>query len=126
MRIGCQTPSRSFVLQYDFDGGRKLVWRKTSTINEGDDMSDETVFILPEGYRFDLPEGRDFERDTFCDPYKKGKNDKIWLIHDVDRSGVYLFSFDLKKVYEFWSDYPDNLTAEQKAIFEKIIQLQQG
>ena len=49
------------------------MWSKTSTINEGDDMSDETVFILPEGYRFDFPEGRDFERDTFVIHTKREK-----------------------------------------------------
>ncbi len=29
------------------------------------------------------------------------------------------FSFDREMIFNYWPDYPDNLTAEQKEIFDK-------
>lgn len=53
------------------------------------------------------------------DFYKENENSKIWLIDDLDGSfGPFLFSFDKKTIYNFWSDY-DKLTPEQKAIFNE-------
>ena len=54
-----------------------------------------------------------------CDPSKDDENSKIWTITDLDARGVHLFTFDKKKFFSFWEDYPDNLTPEQKAIFDK-------
>lgn len=80
-------------------------------------MSDRLVFFMPKGYKFQLPEG--IEGDVLCDPQKKDKNDLIWWIDDFDKRGPLLFTFDLKKVFNYWSDYPDNLTPEQKEIFDR-------
>lgn len=53
------------------------------------------------------------------DFYKKNKNDEIWWIDDLDSIGKYLFSFDKEKIFNLFADYPHNLTAEQKEIFDK-------
>lgn len=46
---------------------------------------------------------------------EKGK--QIWQV-DSDEIGPFLFSFDKKKIYNFWSDYWD-LTDEQRKIFNR-------
>lgn len=53
------------------------------------------------------------------DFYKKNKNDKIWWIDNIDTIGEFLFSFDKKTIFNLFADYPHNLTAEQKEIFDK-------
>lgn len=57
--------------------------------------------------------------DRFGDPQKMNEGDTIWWLDDIDKRGPRLFTFDLKEVFNFWSDYPDSLTPEQKAIFDK-------
>lgn len=58
----------------------------------------------------------------YLDSYKENETDEIYwleLLNEADRLiGQHLFSFDLKKVYNFFSDY-EKLTPEQKAIFDK-------
>ncbi len=52
--------------------------------------------------------------------YKNDEADKIWWVDNAkDEKGVFLFSFDKKKVYNLFSDYPWKLTSEEKAIFDK-------
>lgn len=52
--------------------------------------------------------------------YKNDAADKIWWVDNAkDEKGVFLFSFDKKKVYNLFSDYPWKLTSEEKAIFDK-------
>lgn len=53
------------------------------------------------------------------DFYKNNPDDKIWWVNNPDTVGEWLFSFDKKKVFNMFADYPHNLTAEQKAIFDK-------
>jgi len=53
------------------------------------------------------------------DFYKKNKNDKIWWIDDVETVGEFLFSFDKKKIYNLFKDYPTKLTEEEIKIFDK-------
>ncbi len=48
--------------------------------------------------------------------YKRTKNSKIWWTNPDDMMGLHLFSFDRKKIYNFFSDW-DELTEEQKKIF---------
>lgn len=53
------------------------------------------------------------------DFYKNNPNDKIWWVDKLDSLGEHLFSFDKKKIYNFFRDYPHNLTKEQKELFDK-------
>ncbi len=53
------------------------------------------------------------------DFYKENKGDKIWWVDNVDTVGEFLFSFDKKRIFNMFADYPYKLTAEQKQIFDK-------
>ena len=53
------------------------------------------------------------------DFYKENETDRIWWVNTVDRIGLYLFSFDRKKIYNLFSDYPHKLSAEEKRIFDE-------
>ena len=50
--------------------------------------------------------------------YKKNPTDKVYMVDDTEYSGQVLFSFDGKKVFNFFTDYPHNLTDEQKKLFD--------
>lgn len=52
------------------------------------------------------------------DFYKQNENDEIWWTDELDTVGEFLFSFDKKKIYNLFADYPHNLTKEEKAIFD--------
>lgn len=51
--------------------------------------------------------------------YKENPNDKIYWVDDREKVGEWLFSFDRKKIYNMFADYPHNLTKEEKEIFDK-------
>lgn len=51
--------------------------------------------------------------------YKNSPGDKIWWIDNPETVGEWLFSFDKKKIFNMFADYPHNLTPEQKEIFDK-------
>lgn len=52
--------------------------------------------------------------------YKHNKNDVIWWLDNADEvKGEWVFSFDKKKLYNMFADYPHNLTPEEKGIFDK-------
>lgn len=51
--------------------------------------------------------------------YKKNDNDLVWWVNNRDKIGEMLFSFDKKKIYNLFKDYPYNLTKEEKEIFDK-------
>lgn len=53
------------------------------------------------------------------DFYKENKDDTIWWVNDLDTKGEFLFSFDKKKIYNLFADYPHNLTKEEKEIFDR-------
>ena len=50
--------------------------------------------------------------------YKNNESDIIWWIDIFDVYGIYLFTFDRKKVFNLFRDYPWVLTSEQKEIFD--------
>ena len=51
--------------------------------------------------------------------YKENPSDSIWWVDTSEKDGVFLFSFDKKKVYNLFVDYPHNLTKEQQELFDK-------
>lgn len=50
--------------------------------------------------------------------YKNDKSDSIWWI-DNDAIGEHEFTFDREHIFNLFRDYPWQLTAEQKAIFDR-------
>ena len=53
------------------------------------------------------------------DFYKQNPKDKIWWTGRIGYRGEILFSFDKKKIYNIFLDYPQNLTPEEKEIFDR-------
>lgn len=51
--------------------------------------------------------------------YKNNPDDKIWWLDNHEKKGEWIFSFDKKKVFNMFADYPHNLTHEQKKIFDE-------
>ncbi|MDX8417719.1 DUF7675 family protein [Absicoccus intestinalis] len=52
--------------------------------------------------------------------YKEKSNEMIWHTYPVKENFVtYFFSFDRKIIYEFWTDFPQNLTGEEIYTFTK-------
>ena len=52
--------------------------------------------------------------------YKNNPSDVIWWVDNSEEvKGEWLFSFDKETVFNMFRDYPQELTAEQKAIFDK-------
>lgn len=51
--------------------------------------------------------------------FKNNPDDQIWWVDTSDRDGIFVFTFDKKRFFNLFEDYPHNLTAEQKAIFDK-------
>ena len=50
--------------------------------------------------------------------YKEKKGDKVWWVDDPDVVGPLEISFDRKKIDNLFVDYPHNLSAEERAIFD--------
>ena len=58
------------------------------------------------------------EAESNWEFYKKESSDKIWWIETgTDTIGEHLFTFDKKKVYNLFKDFPQNLTPEEVEIF---------
>ena len=56
---------------------------------------------------------------VYVDFYKNHKNDKVYWVETNGVFGEFLFSFDKKKVYNLFRDYPQALTKEELIIFNK-------
>jgi len=52
------------------------------------------------------------------DFYKKKDSDVIFWVDKVDSKGEFLFTFDKKKIYNLFADYPHNLTEQERSIFD--------
>ena len=53
------------------------------------------------------------------DWYHEEKGQKIWWRENLDVKGEFLFSFDKKKTFNLFQDYPHALTEEQRILFDK-------
>jgi hypothetical protein len=51
--------------------------------------------------------------------YKNNESDTIYWVDNVDSVGEHLFTFDKKRIFNLFADYPHNLTPKQKAIFDR-------
>lgn len=52
--------------------------------------------------------------------YKNNPNDRIWWLDNGDDvKGEFVFSFDKKKTYNMFADYPHNMSKDEVAIFDK-------
>ena len=52
--------------------------------------------------------------------YKEKPNAIIWHTYPVKENfTTYFFSFDQRIIYEFWEDFPQNLTREEVYLFTK-------
>ena len=51
--------------------------------------------------------------------YKNDEKDQIWMVDTLGSKGEFLFSFDKKSIFNFFTDYPDKLSDEQIDIFKK-------
>lgn len=50
--------------------------------------------------------------------YKNNEGDTIWWL-ETDTVGEWIFSFDKKKQYNMFEDYPYKLTLEERKVFDK-------
>ena len=55
----------------------------------------------------------------YSDFYKETEESKVWWIDKLDVKGEHLFSFDQKKIYNLFDDYPHNMTEEEVEIFNQ-------
>jgi hypothetical protein len=51
--------------------------------------------------------------------YKQNEDDTIYWVDNPDTFGEMLFSFDQKKVYNLFADYPHNMSPEEVEIFDR-------
>lgn len=52
--------------------------------------------------------------------FKNNPSDRIWWVDNADDvKGEWVFTFDKKKFFNMFQDYPWNLSPAQKAIFDK-------
>ena len=51
--------------------------------------------------------------------YKENDRDTIFWVDNVENKGEFLYTFDKKKIYNLFADYPHNLSKEEKRIFDK-------
>ncbi len=51
--------------------------------------------------------------------FKSNPKDIISWVDNSDRVGEWEFTFDGKKFYNMFADYPHNLTKEEKEIFDR-------
>ena len=58
--------------------------------------------------------------EGYSDFYKETEESKIWWIDKMDSIGEHLLSFDRKKIYNLFEDYPYNMTEEEVEIFDRF------
>lgn len=51
--------------------------------------------------------------------YKETPESKVFWVDNPDVIGVFEFSFDKKRIFNLFEDYPHALMAQEKAIFDE-------
>ena len=51
--------------------------------------------------------------------YKNNESDSVWWVNNPDTIGEFLFTFDKKKIFNLFRDYPHQLRNEEKEIFDE-------
>ena len=51
--------------------------------------------------------------------YKRNTQDRVWWVRLPGQKDPLLFSFDRKKIFNYWTDYPLHLSEEQKKLFDE-------
>lgn len=52
--------------------------------------------------------------------FKNAPSDKVWWVEEYPESSMqHIFTFDKKKLYYLFKDYPNALTKQEKDIFDK-------
>lgn len=52
--------------------------------------------------------------------FKNNPSDRIWWVNNLGETvGEFLFTFDKKKIYNLFRDYPDKMTPEEVEIFDR-------
>ena len=50
--------------------------------------------------------------------YKKSENNKVWWVENSEQIGAIEFSFNRKKIYNLFRDYPYKLSEKEIKIFD--------
>lgn len=61
----------------------------------------------------------DCDIEGYEDFYKDSESAKVWWTSKIDAVGELNISFDRKKIYNLFEDYPYNMTTEEVKIFEE-------
>ena len=85
--------------------------------NELNDYSKQDPF--DETDEIDEPIFSESNLEGYSDFYKDSEESKVWRIDKIDVRGEILFSFDKKKIYNLFRDYPHNMTEEEVRIFDR-------
>lgn len=51
--------------------------------------------------------------------FKNDPSDSIWWVDTSGTVGEWLFTFDKKRIFNMFRDYPHELTEQQKEIFDR-------
>ena len=82
--------------------------------NELNDYSQQDPFD-----EIDEPIFSESNLEGYSDFYKDSEESKVWWIDKIGVIGEFLFSFDKKKIYNLFRDYPHNMTEEEVRIFDR-------
>ncbi len=66
-----------------------------------------------------IVDGQCIKKEVEYPLMKKDGESICWVNFKGERYGEFIFTFDKKKFYSLFSDYPYNLSKEEKEIFDK-------
>lgn len=50
--------------------------------------------------------------------YKKNNTDSVFWVDNPETKGEFLFTFDKNKIFNLFCDYPNNLTIDERKVFD--------